>query len=128
MTNIVRSAPVAQLVSTTDKSDQFPVTKRFIDDAEDLLEDFSCGFTIQPIKIQARNEKVICEGSLCLVCGPNTSSREDLVRVTESTVEVVDDLVDTGFTCVAVLEIVKATRTPGEKIVCDKAMCFICRI
>jgi len=119
-------APVTQNAqgSSTDRYEQFAVTKRFIDEAEDLLEDYNCGLTItnKPSNNQ-RTVRTVCEGSLCLVC---SSDRKDLVPVTRNTVEVVEDLLDTGYRCSAVLEKVKGTSTASERIVCDREMCFIC--
>eukprot|EP00092_Neocalanus_flemingeri_P024840 GFUD01026936.1.p1 GENE.GFUD01026936.1~~GFUD01026936.1.p1 ORF type:complete len:286 (+),score=91.58 GFUD01026936.1:210-1067(+) len=109
--------------------EEYAVTKHFLDEAEDFLEDgYKCGLSVQPVNNRSGKEKVVCEGQLCLVCDVQSKTRrEQVVTLSQVVVEMAEDLVDIGFSCVAVLEKVKIKNSVTMKTVCDKEMCFICR-
>jgi len=109
----------------------YQVTRHFLDEAEDLLDDgYYCGLTNQ-INIRNRfgKERVVCEGSLCLVCrlASDVGGKEKLVAVSEFVVERAKDLVDISFKCSAVLERIDVKSDVFKKVLCDTEMCFVCK-
>ena len=107
-------------------SQEFPVSARLLDQAEDHLEDgYSCGLTVSPGAREDRaRDLVVCEGELCLVCwvGGNRNSQYQVRTISEASVEQVERLAKRGQRCFVVLG-----RTSGTSTVCDEEVCFICR-
>ena len=109
-------------------SQEFPVSARLLDQAEDHLEDgYSCGLTVSPGDRGRDRDQVLCEGQLCLICWVGNTqyqavSGRQVNIITEATVEKVERLAKRGQRC----SVVFGRRTePGT--VCDNDVCFICR-
>ena len=115
----------------TGNVEEYAVTKRFLDEAEDLLEGgYRCDLTNHPIKPSSYKDRFPCTGKLCLVCGVGVMSRsriKGVVALSQLVLESVEDLVDIGFRCFAVLEKVEVRNDVETKTVCDAEMCFVCR-
>ena len=110
-------------------SQEFPVSARLLDQAEDHLEDgYSCGLTVSPGVREDRDrarDLVLCEGELCLVCwvGGNRNSLYHVRTISEASVERVERLAKRGQRC----SVVFGRRTSDTSTVCDEEVCFICR-
>ena len=106
-------------------SQEFPVSARFLDQAEDRLEDgYKCGLTVSP----GAKDQVVCEGELCLVCWVGSTqyqsaSVSEVKIVSEASVRKVERLAKRGQRCVVVLD--RRSEDPGT--VCDDQLCFIRR-
>ena len=110
-------------------SQEFPVSARFLDQAEDHLEDgYHCGLTVSPGTRDRTRDQVVCEGELCLICWLGNSqyqsaSSSEVKIISEASVRKVERLARRGQRCVVVLD--RRSGDPGT--VCDEELCFICR-
>ena len=104
------------------------MSARLLDEAEDQLEEgYHCGLTVSPgARTGTRDQVVLCEGELCLVCWLGNTQYQPASQVkiiSEASVRRAEGLAKRGQRCVVVL----ARRTGDTGTICDKELCFICR-
>ena len=105
---------------------EFPVSARFLDEAEDRLEDgYSCGLTAS--SGGEGRDRVLCEGELCLICWVGntryqSASASEVKIISEAAVERAESLAKRGQRCSVVLG-----RRTEPSAICDDDVCFICR-
>jgi len=106
---------------------EYPVTRKFLDQAEDFLEDgYKCGL-LPHHSVEIQND-ILCTGGLCLDCWQSTASANSRTKsIDENLVDKAEKLMKSGLGCSVVLEIVKQDDYAGVKTLCGEEACFICR-
>ena len=109
---------------------QFPVSVRLLDTAEDHLEDgYTCGLTPRSASADSpASEIVLCEADICLVCwraDGQYRARSHVRTVTEVTVERAERLAKRGQHCAVLFSSLGSTSTSASSL-CDGDLCFIC--
>jgi len=108
-------------------SEEYPVSRRFLDQAEDYLEDdYNCGLTLQ---LDSPRDDVNCEGNLCLNCWLGSAEDGKGTKViTEDIVERAEDLAKNGYRCGVTLGVNEQVENEvGVQAICGSEVCFICR-
>lgn len=108
-------------------NEEYPVSRRFLDQAEDYLDDgYNCGLTLQ---LDSPRDDVLCEGDLCLNCWLGSDAEGKGTKViTEVIVERAEDFTKEGYKCAAILSGKKHVQNEKRvKTICGAEVCFICR-
>jgi len=118
-----------------EEPDYYPVTLRWLDYAEDALDDgYKCGVYLQKPDQQnphpkRETERQLCEGRICLQCWWNSQPQDNylLTMLTERFVERAEKLVKMGMKCgVSWGKKVEDMPLNAEKL-CESGICFVCQ-
>ena len=115
------------------QEEEFPVSARFLDQAEDYIDDdYSCGLYHKHDYIRGKCDptRKLCEGDICIRCCYVRLAQADGSYVSEYILENVEKLIKMGLKCSAKLDGRPASTSPGEEIVCERGgskVCFVCR-
>jgi len=108
---------------------ELPVSIRFLDRAEDYLEDgYGCGLGLKSVLSDTPASQIIlCEGELCLVCWVGNSKKSSQVRtIREASVEQAERLAKRGQECSVVFGRPDSASTSATSL-CEPELCFVCR-
>ena len=109
---------------------EHPVSRRFLDDAEDLVESGQvCDLQLRASNTGCEEERSVCEGLLCLRCCRGPRSGQGL---SEASLERVERLAEAGMRCGVILGQGARSHAPletlGVRTICDgDRVCFVCR-
>ena len=80
---------------------EYPVSRRFLDQAEDYLDDgYNCGLALQQVSKESPRDKILCEGDICLICWEGSTTGDQVANmISESVVEKAEHLAKQGYNC-----------------------------